>query len=165
MSRQKEKFMLSLKTRANGTSKVKPYNKKQAINAFVKNFKQFESIDWDSENNFVHDLEDITLELKDEGMIVDIRLNKSTSIYVYGTVKPLEYELRISKPGFRTSLFEWSEIKDTVIRLTEYCYGNYWSVRFWADGTEILSGCKKEEDFTLGDGITQFSFRMLITRL
>jgi hypothetical protein len=138
----------------------------------IKNFKQFESIDWDSENNFVHDLEDITLELKDEGMIVDIRLNKSTLIAVYGNYgrnqiggKPSEYEVRISKPGFRTSLIEWSEIKDTVIRLTEYCYDNGWSVRFWADGTEFLTGCKKEEDFTIGDGITQFSFRMLITRL
>ena len=131
----------------------------------MKYLKKFESTDWEYENKFVSDLEDIALELKDEGMIVDIRLNKSTSIYVYGTVKPLEYELRISKPGFRTSLFEWSEIKDTVIRLTEYCYDNDWSVRFWTDGTEILSGCKKEEDFTIGDGITQFSFRMLITRL
>jgi hypothetical protein len=136
----------------------------------MKYLKKFESTDWSSEQNFVSDLEDIALELKDEGMIVDIRLNKSTSIYstsiyVYGTVKPLEYELRISKPGFRTSLFEWSEIKDTVIRLTEYCYENGWSVRFWGDGREFLTGCKKEEDFTIGDGITQFSFRMLITRL
>jgi hypothetical protein len=131
----------------------------------MKYLKKFESTDWSSEQNFVSDLEDIALELKDEGMIVDIRLNKSTSIYVYGTVKPLEYELRISRPGFRTDLIEWSEIKDTVIRLTEYCYGNGWSVRFWADGTEFLAGCKKEEDFTIGDGITQFSFRMLITRL
>jgi hypothetical protein len=131
----------------------------------IKNFKQFESTDWNSEQNFVSDLEDITLELKDEGMLVDIRLNKSTSIAVYGHVKPLEYEVRIGKPGFRTDLIEWSEIKDTVIRLTEYCYENGWSVRFWADGTEFLTGCKKEEDFTIGDGITQFSFRMLITRL
>ena len=131
----------------------------------MKHLKRFESTDWNSENNFVSDLEDISLELKDEGMIVDIRLNKSTSIYVYGTVKPLEYELRISRPGFRTDLIEWSEIKDTVIRLTEYCYDNGWSVRFWADGIEFLTGCKKEEDFTIGDGITQFSLRMLITRL
>lgn len=131
----------------------------------IKNFKQFESIDWDLENKFVSDLEDITLELKDEGFIVDVRLNKRTSIYVYGHVKPLEYEIRISKPGFRTDLIEWGEIKDTVIRLTEYCYENGWSVRFWGDGTEFLTGCKKEEDFTIGDGITQFSFRMLITRL
>lgn len=132
---------------------------------YLNRYKQFESTDWKSEQNFVSDLEDITLELKDEGMLVDVRLNKSTSTYVYGTVKPLEYEVRISRPGFRTDLIEWSEIKDTVIRLTEYCYDNGWSVRFWADGVEILSGCKKEEDFTLGDGITQFSFRMLITRL
>ena len=139
----------------------------------MKHLKRFESTDWNSENNFVSDLEDITLELKDEGMIVDIRLNKSTSVYVYGTVKPLEYEIRISKPAaiynpmvtFSRDLINWSEIKDTVIRLTEYCYENGWSVRFWADGTEFLTGCKKEEDFTIGDGITQFSFRMLITRL
>jgi hypothetical protein len=142
----------------------------------IKNFKQFESIDWDSENNFVHDLEDITLELKDEGMLVDIRLNRSTRTDIHSVAKPSEYEVRISKPGFKnirrylsilakTDLIEWSEIKDTVIRLTEYCYENGWSVRFWADGTEFLTGCKKEEDFTIGDGITQFSFRMLITRL
>lgn len=122
------------------------------------------SIDWNSEQRFVSDLEDITLELKDEGMIVDIRLNKSTSVAVYGFIKPLEYEVRISKPGFARR-YKWSEIKDTVIRLTEYCYENDWSVRFWADGTEFLTGCKKEEDFTIGDDITQFSFRMLITRL
>ena len=137
----------------------------------IKSYKQFESTDWNSENEFVHDLEDITLELKDEGMLVDIRLNRSTSVAVYGSVKPSEYEVRISKPGLRTGLiqglagFYWFEIKDTVIRLTEYCYENGWSVRFWADGREFLTGCKKEEDFTIGDGITQFSFRMLITRL
>lgn len=147
----------------------------------IKSYKQFESTDWNSENEFVHDLEDITLELKDEGMLVDIRLNRSTSvnfhtldnISVYGSVKPLEYEIRISKPAatynpmvtYSRDLINWSEIKDTVIRLTEYCYENGWSVRFWADGTEFLTGCKKEEDFTIGDGITQFSFRMLITRL
>ena len=132
---------------------------------YLTKYKQFESTDWDLENKFVHDLEDITLELKDEGFLVDVRLNKSTSIYVYGHVKPLEYEIRISKPGLMTDLIEWSEIKDTVIRLTEYCYENDWSVRFWGDGTEFLTGCKKEEDFTIGDGITMFSFRMLITRL
>jgi hypothetical protein len=131
----------------------------------IKNFKQFESIDWDSENNFVHDLEDITLELKDEGVLVDIRLNRSTRTDNHSVAKPSEYEVRISKSGFRTDLIEWSEIKDTVIRLTEYCYENGWSVRFWADGTEFLTGCKKEEDFTISDSITQFSFRMLITRL
>lgn len=133
---------------------------------FTSAITQQKSIDWNSEQNFVSDLEDITLELKDEGMLVDIRLNKSTSIAVYGHVKPLEYEVRISKPGFRTDLIEWSEIKDTVIRLTEYCYESGWSVRFWADGIEFLTGFKKEEDFAgVGDEITQFSFRMLITRL
>lgn len=132
---------------------------------YLTKYKQFESTDWDLENKFVSDLEDITLELKDEGFLVDVRLNKSTSIYVYGHVKPLEYEIRISKPGLMTDLIEWSEIKDAVIRLTEYCYENDWSVRFWGDGTEFLTGCKKEEDFTIGDSITQFSFRMLITRL
>lgn len=136
---------------------------------YLTKYKQFESTDWNSENKFVHDIEDITLELKDEGFLVDVRLNRSTSVYVYGLSnsekKPLEYEVRISKPGLMTDLIEWSEIKDTVIRLTEYCYENDWSVRFWGDGTEFLTGCKKEEDFTIGDGVTQFSFRMLITRL
>jgi len=133
----------------------------------IKNFKQFESTDWNSENEFVHDLEDITLELKDEGMLVDIRLNRSTRTDNHSVAKPSEYEVRISKPGLTIggSLIHWSEIKDTVIRLTEYCYENGWSVRFWADGREFLTGCKKEEDFTISDSITQFSFRMLITRL
>lgn len=140
----------------------------------IKRYKQFESTDWNSENEFVHDLEDITLELKDEGMLVDIRLNRSTRTNgpigpttPISVAKPSEYEVRISKPGKPgfISLIEWSEIKDTVIRLTEYCYENGWSVRFWSDGREFLTGCKKEEDFTIGDGITQFSFRMLITRL
>lgn len=147
----------------------------------IKRYKQFESTNWDSENEFVHDLEDITLELKDEGMLVDIRLNRSTRTDNHSVAKPSEYEVRISKPGltiggslihFGQELFyqqlqvtQWFEIKDTVIRLTEYCYENGWSVRFWADGREFLTGCKKEEDFTIGDGITQFSFRMLITRL
>lgn len=147
----------------------------------IKRYKQFESTDWNSENEFVHDLEDITLELKDEGMLVDIRLSRSTrrngpigsTTPIHSVAKPLEYEIRISKPAaiynpmvtFSRDLINWSEIKDTVIRLTEYCYENGWSVRFWADGREFLTGCKKEEDFTIGDGITQFSFRMLITRL
>jgi len=126
----------------------------------MKYLKRFESTDWNSENNFVSDLEDITLELKDEGMLVDVnRLGNeyAINISIVGIV--------ISKPGLMTGLIEWSEIKDTVIRLTEYCYENGWSVRFWGDGREFLTGCKKEEDFTIGDGITQFSFRMLITRL
>ena len=136
----------------------------------IKRYKQFESTDWNSENEFVHDLEDITLELKDEGMLVDIRLNRSTSVAVYGSVKPSEYEVRISKPGLRTGLIHWFEIKETVIRLTEYCYENGWSVRFWSDGREFLTGCKKEEDFTITKIITPDSgwkpcFRMLITRL
>ncbi len=129
---------------------------------YLTKYKKFES-KWESENKFVHDLEDITLELKDEGMLVDVTLN-TVSKAVYG-FEPLEYEIRITKPGLMTGLIEWSEIKDTVIRLTEYCYDNGWSVRFWADGIEFLTGCKKEEDFTIGDGVTQFSFRMLITRL
>jgi hypothetical protein len=131
----------------------------------IKYFKQFESTDWNLENEFVHDLEDITLELKDEGMLVDIRLNRSTRKNNRSVAKPSEYEVRISRPGFKKYLISWSEIKDTVIRLTEYCYENDWGVRFWADGIEFLTGCKKEEDFTIGDDITQFSFRMLITRL
>jgi hypothetical protein len=147
----------------------------------MKYLKKFESTDWESENKFVSDLEDITLELKDEGMLVDIRLNRVgthlSGIDGKSGVATGEYEIRINKPGKpgfinvvtaytdRTSLIEWSEIKDTVIRLTEYCYDNGWSVRFWADGTEFMTGFKKEEDFTIGDGITQFSFRMLIKRL
>ena len=120
----------------------------------MKYLIRFESTDWNSENVFLHDIEDITLELKDDGFLVDVnRLGN-------------EYVIVISKPAFRTNiLVVWSEIKDTVIRLTEYCYVNGWSVRFWGDGREFLTGCKKEEDFTIGDGITQFSFRMLITRL
>lgn len=138
----------------------------------IKRYKQFESTDWNSENEFVHDLEDITLELKDEGMLVDIRLSRSTRTNNHSVAKPLEYEIRISKPAaiynpmvtFSRDLINWSEIKDTVIRLTEYCYENDWGVGFWSDGVE-LKDFKKEEDFTIGDGITQFSFRMLITRL
>jgi hypothetical protein len=83
-----------------------------------------------------------------------------TSVEIGDGVKSNYSSLFYSK-----DLINWSEIKDTVIRLTEYCYENGWSVRFWADGREFLTGCKKEEDFTISDGITQFSFRMLITRL
>lgn len=123
----------------------------------IKNFKQFESTDWKSEQNFVSDLEDITLELKDEGMIVSVSL--------INVIPTKEYEISITKPGFNRDLIDWSEIKDTVIRVTEYCYQNDSTVKFFADGHEFMIGFKKEEDFIgIGDGITQFRFRMLIIK-
>jgi hypothetical protein len=140
----------------------------------IKNFKQFESIFFsDSEKKFFSDLEDIMLELKDDGMIVDIIL-KRREIIDGGHIRPGEYEIKISKQGAKP--IKWPEIKDAVIRITEYCYSNYWSVRYWLDGNEFMSGFKKSSDF---DGIlddmfecfykelriTSFSFKMLISRL
>lgn len=130
----------------------------------LKNYNIFESIkvDYQSENYFINNIGDILLELKDDGFLVDIRLSR---------INPVEYEIRISKPGYNRNLIYWSEVKDEIIRLTEYSYSNDYSVRFWADGVEWIAeidriGFKKEDDFKgISDSITQFSIRILLKKI
>lgn len=131
---------------------LKNYNTFESIN--LGNFK---GVDYQSENYFINNIGDILLELKDDGFLVDIRLSR---------INPVEYEIRISKPGYNRNLISWSEVKDGIIRLTEYSYNNDYSVRFWADGVEWMIGFKKEDDFKgISDSITQFSIRILLKKI
>jgi hypothetical protein len=123
----------------------------------IKNYKKFESVDYQIENQFINEIADITLELKDSGYLVDVRVNR---------FKPVEYEIRISQFGYRNNLITWGELKETIIRITQFSYDNGYMVRFFADGIEFMKGFKNDIDFNgVSDDITQFGFRMLITKI
>lgn len=144
---------------------LKNYNTFESIIPWLEvNLGNFKGVDYKSENYFINNIGDMLLELKDDGFLVDIRLSR---------INPVEYEIRISKPGYNRNLIFWSEVKDEIIRLTEYSYNNDYSVRFWADGVEWIPkiedpmiGFKKEDDFKgISDSITQFSIRILLKKI
>ena len=166
---------------------------------YLKPYKLFESrIDY--LENYVHD---ILLELEDDkGLQVEIsRIRKdnegpdrpggrritSTDIYLEVYIRrPFGSENReipgVVNPqgGYPGNLFFWYEIKETIIRLTEWYYSqapydpidketiyrtdkDNSPLRFSATGIEFLTGCSKEEDFDgIGDYISFSNFRLMI---
>ena len=163
----------------------------------LKSYKLFESRIEDFEDN----IQDILLELEDIGLQIEIdrthkdveddtlqRRIKRTDVFV---------EVRIMRPfgspdrvipdvpqppsgKYPGNLFFWYEIKDTIIRLTEWYYseGGYepidknseyrWEkdkspLRFFGSGIEMYIGNSKEEDFRgIGDYISFSNFRITI---
>jgi hypothetical protein len=149
--------------------------------------------------NYVHD---ILLELEDDkGLQVEIsRISKDveddtlqrrmirTDVFLEVYIRrPWGAENReipgVFNPqgGYPGNLFFWYEVKETIIRLTEWyysVYGMYDSIdketiyrtdkdnsplRFFASGVEFLTGCSKEEDFNgIGDYISFTNFRLMI---
>ena len=150
--------------------------------------------------NYVHD---ILLELEDDkGLQVEIsRIRKdnegpdrpggrritSTDIYLEVYIRrPWGAENReipgVVNPqgGYPGNLFFWYEIKETIIRLTEWYYSqapydpidkvtiyrkdkDNSPLRFFASGVEFLTGCSKEEDFNeIGEYISFTNFRLMI---
>jgi len=105
-------------------------------------YKLFESHEGDS----ILDVKDILLELEDDGFVIE-----SEKIFDK-IVNPEDYpkgyrrvvtEFRISKGetysgGVRnlSSLIKWVEIKNVILRLTEYVEENEGSVRYFFDGFE-----------------------------
>jgi hypothetical protein len=172
----------------------------------LKSYKIFESAIEDLENY----VQDILRDLEDNGLQVEIsRIRKDVDIDteryfnrtsywqkradVYLEVyirRPLGAENRENhlgvpgaanpKGGYPGNLFFWYEIKDTIIRLTEWYYSqapydpidketiyrtdkDNSPLRFFASGIEFLTGCSKEEDFNgIGDYISFTNFRLMI---
>jgi hypothetical protein len=164
----------------------------------IKSYKIFES-SIEYLENYVHD---ILLDLEDNGLQVEIsRIRKdvegpnrpggrritSTDIYLEVYIRrPFGSENReipgVVNPqgGYPGNLFFWYEIKETIIRLTEWYYSqapydpidketiyrtdkDNSPLRFSATGIEFLTGCSKEEDFDgIGDYISFSNFRLMI---
>ena len=158
--------------------------------------KLFESNIEDLEN-YVHD---ILLELEeDKGLQVNIsRIRKDVEDDIQRKIINTDVflEVYINRPwgaenreilgvvnpegGYPGNLFFWYEIKDTIIRLTEWYYSqapydpidketiyrtdkDNSPLRFFASGIEFLTGCSKEEDFNgIGDYISFTNFRLMI---
>lgn len=148
----------------------------------IKSYKIFESRIEDLEDN----VKDILLELEDEGFQIEIsriskdvdddtlqRVTKRTDVFL---------EVRVSRPwgSPKGGIIIWREIKDVIIRLTEWYYSQsiYEPIdketvyrtdkddsplRFFRGNKyEFGIGWSKEEDFTLGDFITLSNLRMEI---
>ena len=174
---------------------------------YLKSYKIFES-DIDDLENYV---QDILRELEeDKGLHVEIsRIRKDVEIEpdkFFNKMRTDTYlEVYIRRPsgsenreipgivnpqgGYPGNLFFWYEIKDTIIRLTEWYYEysgrdytpgindkifsdlrkigiKYESnspLRFFAGGTEMFIGFYREEDFNeIGDYIRFSNFRLMI---
>ncbi len=139
----------------------------------IKSYKIFESRIEDLEDN----VKDILLELEDEGFQIEIsRISKDVDddTLQRRTIRTDVFlEVRVlrpwnSQPG---GIIIWREIKDVIIRLTEWYYSQsiYEPIdkddsplRFFNGGIEFGIGCSKEEDFTLGDFISFPYLRMEI---
>ena len=157
----------------------------------LKTYKLFESNIDDFEDN----VRDILLELEDEGLQIeidrtrkDVEGKKHSEIIVEVRImRPFDAPDRVipgvaQPPGgkYPGNLFFWYEIKDTIIRLTEWYYseGGYESIdknseyrwekdksplRFFGSGVEMCIGNSKEEDFRgIGDYISFSNFRITI---
>ena len=162
----------------------------------IKSYKLFESNIEDLENY----VQDLLRDLEDNGLQVTIsRIRKDVEIepekYFNKTRTDIYLEVYISRHwgsenreipgvvnpqgGYPGNLFFWYEIKETIIRLTEWyysVYGMYDSIdketiyrtdkdnsplRFFASGIEFLTS--KEEDFNgIGDYISFSNFRLMI---
>lgn len=163
---------------------------------YLKSYKIFES-DIDDLENYV---QDILRELEeDKGLQVEIsRIRKDVEDDIQRKVKRTDVflEVYINRPwgaenreipgvvnpqgGYPGNLFFWYEIKETIIRLTEWYYSqapydpidketiyrtdkDNSPLRFFASGIEFLTGCSKEEDFNgIGDYISFTNFRLMI---
>jgi hypothetical protein len=168
----------------------------------LKPYKLFESRIQDLEDN----VRDILLELEDEGFQIEMsRISKDIDIDTERYFNRTSYwqkrtdvflEVRVLRPWgsedrvipntptppsgkYPGNIFIWREIKDVIIRLTEWYYSqsiyepidketiyrtdkDNSPLRFSNSGIEFGIGCSKEEDFTLDDTTRFTSLRMEI---
>lgn len=178
---------------------------------WLKKYKLFESDWWSNIEDLQQQVSEIFLESQEES---GLQINYST-IRKDVEIDPEKWinnkrtdtflEVSISKPwrspnrvipgvvnpegGYPGNLFFWYEIKDSIIRLTEWYYshsGRDYSpgisgklkselskigikynsnspLRFFGHGVEMFVGCSKEEDFRgIGDFISFTSLRIEI---
>ena len=163
----------------------------------LKSYKIFESrIEYLEDN-----VQDILLELEDEGFQIEMsRISKDVEIEPEKFFNKLRtdvfLEVRIMRPWgspdrvipntptppsgkYPGNIFIWREIKDAIIRLTEWYYSesiyepidketiyrtdkDNSPLRFYNGGIEFGTSWSKEEDFTLSDLISFTSLRMEI---
>lgn len=165
-----------------------------------ENFKSGDTHSGLSHNQKMEEIVDIFQDLKDEGIAVEIStikrdvdnepdryrssLRTETYLEIY-IRRPFGSENRqipgIVNPegGYPGNLLFWFEIKDTIIRVTEWFYSlpenkpidktTQWRVekdqsplRFFTSGIEVGIGFSKAEDFNFGDFISFTNFRLLI---
>jgi hypothetical protein len=155
---------------------------------YLKKYKLFESV---SEKT----VRDILLDITDDSNFnVDIKeVDNHLEVYItrgsyLDSRKTREIPGAPTPPGsgYPANLFLWFEIKDTIIRLCEYVYGEselepienkpfqQWYLqqehfakspfRMKNGGTEFGVGWSKAEDFTIGD-FTSFTGLKLIIKL
>lgn len=172
---------------------------------WLKLFENFKSDDKThsglSHNQKMEEIKDILQDLKDEGIAVEIstirkdnegpdrpggRRITSTDTYLEVYIRrPFGSENRqipgVANPegGYPGNLLFWFEIKDTIIRVTEWFYSlpenksidkaTPWRLekdqsplRFFTSGIEVGIGFSKAEDFKFGDFISFTNFRLLI---
>jgi hypothetical protein len=185
---------------------VKLKIKKERKVKHLKSYKLFESHIQDLED----DVHDILLELEDEGFQIEMsRISKDVEIEPEKFFNKLRtdvfLEVRVLRPWgsedrvipntptppsgkYPGNIFIWREIKDAIIRLTEWYYSQSIHepinkkdkqfkevadgvkvalrmdspLRFYNSGIEFGIGWSKEEDFTIGDLISFTSLRMEI---
>ena len=91
----------------------------------MKHLKSFNESNWISNNksliehvgeNILKDIEDICLELEEEGFLFEIQ-----RISYGGEVDKPEIEILIWRPG---KTFKFDEVSETLLRLTDYMHGN-----------------------------------------
>jgi hypothetical protein len=80
---------------------------------YIKTYKLFESY---FQNDFINDIKDITLDLSDEGFEVYVHEVDYTPTDKSGSIKAIAVDLKPS------NMFRWSDIKDSVERIEEYCW-------------------------------------------
>lgn len=133
---------------------------------YIKTYKIFEN-----KLSMKDDIQDMLLELEDEGMIVEfnnVKTDKKT--YEFVISKPdhnnSNFFYGTGYPMFDTShLVLWGEVKEVVKRITEYVYSNSGHIRFFSDGIEW--GVSNSNDFMDqyegSDKLSQHRLRLLIS--
>ena len=80
---------------------------------YLKTYKLFESY---FKSDFIDDIKDLTLDLSDEGFEVYVHEVDYTPTDKSGSIKAIAVDLKPS------NMFSWSDIKDSVERIEEYCW-------------------------------------------
>lgn len=170
------------------------YLKKYNINESMDNISRYYDI-----NEFEDTTKDILIELEDSGLQVNysrltkdveidperfrnnIRTDRFLEVYItrpFGAQKRQIPGVVNPEGGYPGNLFFWYEIKEHIVRLTEWYFSSSihepidkeskyrWEkssspLRFFASGIEMAIGFSKEEDFSgIGDYISFSNFRI-----
>jgi len=151
---------------------------------YLTTYKLFESDYISKGDTMREDIHDILLDLEDIGLKVDTTFvvknfnrvpNRCIEVYIArqwgakarkipGVVNP--------EGGYPGNLLFWYEIKDSIVRLTNWYYSQskYKPIdksdsplRFFGSGIEMFIGYREDKDFDkMGDFISFTSFRLMV---